>query len=247
MKAALYVLHYIHSTHDFGITFSSRPQQPIHMYLHQPDASDIEAFTDAVPLKKGREHHLITYIATYWGSQMGNAIPHGVTIPLFKFQNMSDDIFYRMGGHILWKAIHQEQTSLSSCEAKILATNKGGKITVAVRNLSNGFTLVGTPIPDNLEATLVYNDNEAAVNLSNTTTMKNVRHLELCDKATREWAQNGIIKVLHLTGKCNPSDIFTEEMKDGAHFRRLCDSLICRLSKFNCISWQLDFQLHSKL
>ena len=32
---------------------------------------------------------------------------------------------------------------------------------------------------------------------------------------------------IHVKGTCNPSDIFTEEMKDGAHFRRLRDSFSC--------------------
>ena len=54
-------------------------------------------------------------------------------------------------------------------------------------------------------------------------------------------------KVLHVTGKCNPSDICTKEMKDGAHFCRLHDSFMCRLSEFNCITWQQDYQLQSKL
>ena len=31
MKATLYVLHYIHSTHNFGISFSSRSQESIHV------------------------------------------------------------------------------------------------------------------------------------------------------------------------------------------------------------------------
>ena len=61
MKAALYVLQYNHSMHDSGISFSSRNKKPIHMYLHQPDASDIEAFSDAVPPKKGQEHRLTTF------------------------------------------------------------------------------------------------------------------------------------------------------------------------------------------
>ena len=61
MKATLYVLQYIHSTHDFGIFFLSCNKKSIHMYLHQPDESDIEAFSDAVPPKKGQEHRMTTY------------------------------------------------------------------------------------------------------------------------------------------------------------------------------------------
>ena len=119
MKAALYILHYIHSTHDYGISFSSRAQESTHMYLYHPDESDTEAFSDAVPHNEGREHHLTTYSGTCWGSQIGNAVCAGTMFPLFKFHNISGTILYHMGGHIAWKAVHQEHTSLYSCDAKI--------------------------------------------------------------------------------------------------------------------------------
>ena len=77
-------------------------------------------------------------------------------------------------------------TSLSSCEAKIRATSEGGKITVAVSNLTDGFDVAGAPLTDNSEPTLIYNDNKAAINLANTTTMKNVHHMELRDNRTCE-------------------------------------------------------------
>ena len=70
MKVALYVLNYINSSHDFGTSFSSRSQKSIHIYLHQPDVSDVGAFTDTDPLKKGREHCITTYSDAWWGSQI---------------------------------------------------------------------------------------------------------------------------------------------------------------------------------
>jgi hypothetical protein len=39
--------------------------------------------------------------------------------------------------------------------------------------------------------------------------------------------------VKHIPGKVNPANIFTKEMKDGAHFWRLWDSFMSRLSDFN--------------
>ena len=66
MKAALYILHYILFTHYLGISFSSRIQEPIHVYLHQLDASDIEGYTNAVPSKKSQEHHITTYSDACW-------------------------------------------------------------------------------------------------------------------------------------------------------------------------------------
>ena len=68
MKAALYVLHYINSTHNFGISLPSRFQEPIHMFLHQLDAFDVKAFTNTVLSKKDREHYLTTYSDACWVS-----------------------------------------------------------------------------------------------------------------------------------------------------------------------------------
>jgi hypothetical protein len=51
MKSALYVLHYIHSTYDYGISFTSKDMAPMHSYIHFPPSTDIEAYTDAIPPK----------------------------------------------------------------------------------------------------------------------------------------------------------------------------------------------------
>jgi hypothetical protein len=40
------------------------------------------------------------------------------------------------------------------------------------------------------------------------------------------------LDIVHVTGKLNPANIFTKEMKDGAHFHRLRDSFMVRLSDF---------------
>jgi hypothetical protein len=53
MKAALYILHYIHSTHDYGISFTSNDVAPMHSYVHFSSSSDTEVYDDAVPPKLG--------------------------------------------------------------------------------------------------------------------------------------------------------------------------------------------------
>jgi len=40
MKGALYALHYIHSTHDYGISFTSDSVAPMHSYIHFPPSTD---------------------------------------------------------------------------------------------------------------------------------------------------------------------------------------------------------------
>jgi len=67
---------------------------------------------------------------------------------------------------------------------------------------------------------------------SHNMTSKRIRHISLRDNSIREWVQDGIIEILHVPGKVNPADLFTKEMKDGAHFRRLRDSFMSTLSSF---------------
>jgi hypothetical protein len=118
-NATLYVLPYIYSTINYGITFTSKESPALHAYMLYPHASDTAAYTDALPPKPHQHHRLTTYSDTCWGSQLGNAVQEGIQLPLFKFRSMSSAIVMRSGGPISWKAEQQEWTSLSSCEAYI--------------------------------------------------------------------------------------------------------------------------------
>ena len=122
MKAALYALHYIHSTYDYGITFTSSTTSPIHTYVHFPDLSDVEAYIDTVPPSESNCAPLTAYSNACWGSQLGSAVRDGTLLPLFKFRSMSGGIVFRQGGPLSWTAICQDQTALSSGEAEIHAT-----------------------------------------------------------------------------------------------------------------------------
>jgi hypothetical protein len=51
MKSALYALHYIHSTYNYGITFTSDDVAPMHSYIHYPPFTDVKAYKDAIPPK----------------------------------------------------------------------------------------------------------------------------------------------------------------------------------------------------
>ncbi len=82
------------------------------------------------------------------------------------------------------------------------------------------------------EASPLYNDNESCVKWSHNVTKKQIRHMEMRKNAVREWVQDAFLKVLHVSGRINPADIFTKEMRDGAHFWCLRDSFMCPLSDF---------------
>ena len=213
-----------------------KSQLPLHTYLHFPDSSDIEAYDDAHPPLPGTTNKLTTYSDACWGSQIGNAVKAGTLLPLFKFRSMSGCISFRMGGPITWKAIRQDKTSQSSCEAEIRATNEGGKSTMGIRLTLADLRRHGYPVSDDFEATDVFNDNEACVQWSHIVTSKNIRHMELKENSIREWVQDKSLTIKFVKGKDNPADIFTKEMRDGAHFRRLRDSFMSRLHSFTMAS-----------
>ena len=112
------------------------------------------------------------------------------------------------------------------------ATNEGAKLTMGLRHFASSYTDSGTPLPDLAEPTTVYNDNEACVIWANGFTTKGLRHMEQRENYVRELIQDGAVCVKHVAGKCNPSDIFTKEMRDSAHFRRLRDSFMSRAVSF---------------
>jgi hypothetical protein len=233
LNAALYVLHYIHSTIDYGIFYSSEARGPLHTYMSFPSPSDTEAYHDALPPSSPDTHHrLSTYSDACWGSQIGNAVREGIQLPLFKFRSMSGAIIFRSGGPIMWKAERQDRTALSSCEAEIRATNLSSRLTINSRNLIEHLSTNGYPIHDTASPTPIWNDNDACVKWCHNMTSKGNRHIELRENSTREWIGDGSITVSHVNGKVNPSDIFTKEMRDGANFRRLRDAFMSRASTF---------------
>ena len=232
LNAALYVLHYIHSTIDYGFMFTSAEKAPLHAYMSFPHSSDTEAYDDALPPKTDQHHCLTTYSNVCWGSQIGNAIREEVQLPLFKFRSMSGAIIFRSGGPIIWKTDRQDRTSLSSCDAEIRAMAMCSRLTINTRNLIIHLKSLGYPINDTDVATPLYNDNEACVKWCHNLTTKGNRHIEHRENVTREWVEDGSIAVSHVNGKCNPSDIFTKEMRDSANFRRLQDSFMSRASNF---------------
>jgi hypothetical protein len=77
-NAALYLLHYIHSTIDYGFTFTSNDRAPLHTFMSFSLPSDTEAYSDALPPLPDQHHCLSTYSDACWGSQLGNAIRKGI-------------------------------------------------------------------------------------------------------------------------------------------------------------------------
>jgi hypothetical protein len=232
MNAALYVLDYIHLTIDYGFTFMSELKAPLHTYMSFPHSSNTEAYNDALPPKLGIHHHLTTYSDVCWGSQIGNAIHEGIQILLIEFCSMSGAILFRSGSPCTCKADQQERTLLSSCKAKIWATNMGSRLTINTGNMILHLSTCGYSIDNASSPTPIYNNNKACVKWCHNMTSKGDCHIELQENVTREWVDEGAITVFHISGKSNPTNIFTKEMRDEANFHRLRDSFMCQGSDF---------------
>ncbi len=127
MKAALYTLHYIHSTFDFGISFTSDSVAPMHSYIPHPPLTDVEAYKDAVLPMPTTSPTISAYNNACWGSQIGSAVAEGTLLPLFKFRSMNGSIVFCNGGPIGWLGECQELMFLSSCEVEIHARSATSK------------------------------------------------------------------------------------------------------------------------
>jgi hypothetical protein len=100
---------------------------------------------------------------------------------------------------------------------KIRVTNEMTKLDVALCHLTDSVCNCGQDIPNTLESSLVCNYNESYVRWSHNMTTKQIHHMKN-KYSVCEWVQDSSLRVLHVKGKINLYDIFTEQMQDGAHF-----------------------------
>jgi hypothetical protein len=226
-KSALHVLKYLYSTSDYGICFHSFANPNIQAFNHFPHHHDKEAYSDATPPAPADCHKLTAYSDACWGGQFGNAIPDGTPVELFKFRSLSGYLICCAGGPIAWKAIRQNQTASSSCVAEINATHEciNDLLSIKHRALDLG-------MPDAAKTITVYNDNKSAVDWASSVTLKGTKHINLHECCVREQHQNKTVKVTHIPGVINSSDLFTKEIKDAAHFRRCRDSFMVSKANF---------------
>jgi hypothetical protein len=65
----------------------------MHLYIHHPLLTDIEAYIDAVP-PTPTGATISVYSNACWGSQIGSAMVEGTLLPLFKFRSMNGGIVF---------------------------------------------------------------------------------------------------------------------------------------------------------
>ena len=90
----------------YHVIMIMRPTQKQQKLPHQ-NAAKITAFCNA-----------------NWGGQFSGAVKEGTPFELFKFCSLYGFLIFCSDGPIAWKSMHQNQTALSYCESKIMATNE---------------------------------------------------------------------------------------------------------------------------
>ena len=78
----------------------------------------------------------------------------------------------------------------------------------------------------------VYNDNQACVDWSRSTTTKGIKHLNLRENMIRETVHDKEATIFHIPGVINGSDLFTKEIRDQAHFCACRDSMMVSKANF---------------
>jgi hypothetical protein len=73
MKLALYALHYIHFTFNYGNTFTSKDMAPMYSYIHYPLSTNVEAYTDAILLKLSTTQTLTAYSDACWAFSLSSS------------------------------------------------------------------------------------------------------------------------------------------------------------------------------
>ena len=67
----------------------------------------------------------------------------------------------------------------------------------------------------------MFNDNNACVCWSKSSTTKGLRHISIRDNAIRESVQNKTVSIQHIEGKINLADLCTKEIKDKRAFIKM--------------------------
>lgn len=161
-----------------------------------------------------------------WGPQdarVSSSTSRPMELPLFTSCSMSA-FYVDLPGPLHWLSKQQTVTAGSSAEAEIYATNECVKFLLELVQLLASHGVKELFIPG---TTVIYNDNQACVNWSNSSTSKGLRHIQMKENHVRENIANAFVAIHHIDGRINLADLFTKEMKDTGHFVELHDLLMC--------------------
>ncbi len=208
IEQAKRVIKYLKGTKHKGILYTSKDRAKLTSFVKFPlNPSKITALCDA-----------------NWGPQ-DQSKPNPdkpQELDLFKSRSMSGFLLW-FGGPLHWISKRQSITARSSAEAEIYATDECTKQLIHLSYIIEGLNLIESIMKP---PTTIYNDNNACVCWSKTTTTKGLRHIQMRENAIREAVANDFVSVQHIEGKINLSDMFTKEDKDTEHFIFLRDLVL---------------------
>ncbi len=115
-------------------------------------------------------------------------------------------------------------TAGSSVEAEIYATNECVKFLLELVQL---FEFLGVKDLFMPGVNIIYNDNQACINWSKSSTTKSLRYIQMKKNHVRENIAKQSVSIHHIDGKINLADFFMKEMKDTSHFVVLRDLMMC--------------------
>ena len=151
------MVRYLRSMTSHGLAYHSSASSVTSAYLHYPPSHDREAYTDATPRSPSAK--IQGFCGANWSSQIGGAVADGQEeVELFNYCSVSGYLIMRCGGPIAWKAVRQERTSCSMCEAEIRVTDEAVKEILSLRYRCDDMHL-----PDAIGPTRLYNDNQGTV------------------------------------------------------------------------------------
>jgi hypothetical protein len=209
MDAALHVIKYLAQTKTMGIYFSSCKRSTLETFLRFPISPVLLSMADA-----------------NWGPQDARVSSSSkpMELPLFTSRSMSA-FYIDLLGPVHWLSKRQTTTAISSAEAEIYATNECVKFLLELVQLFEFLGMKDIFMPG---TTVIYNDNQACVNWSKSSTSKGLRHIQMKENHVRENIANNFVTIQHIDGKINLADLFTKEVKNTGHFVELRDLIMCQ-------------------
>lgn len=131
-------------------------------------------------------------------------------------------IIYMHGVPICWKSSSQKSVTLSSCEAEWVALSEAVKDIIFIINLCDSMQIkIQLPVT-------VRVDNIGAIFMTqNVTTISRTKHVDVRGKYVREYAEDGVIKIVFVRSEDNDSDIMTKNLASelyGKHSKKLLGS-----------------------
>ena len=208
LQSARYVARYLLSTREKVINFAHENcTVSLEGFVHFPiDPDEPVAFADS-----------------NWGPQDASfpSETNNRPVTIAATRSICGFMIFLGGAPVQWKCFKEARISRSSCEAEIKATDECTKAVQAFRNLLQDLCF------DTSSPTLIYNDNRGAIDWAHTMSNYRMRHYNIRENCVREAIRIFLdIRLLHVSGKLNPSDLLTKEHKSDAVFIVLRDVVV---------------------